>query len=71
VKAGRKTRVFAAALFLGCLTGAMTLGQQPTFDAVSVNVVKLANHPISGMRADLGQTIPAEFIFAVSECSCC
>jgi hypothetical protein len=39
-------RKVARTAFLGCLTAATTLGQQPTFDAASVKVVKLATHPV-------------------------
>jgi uncharacterized protein (TIGR03435 family) len=51
-------RVFAATLFLGCLTAPMTPGQQPTFDAVSIKVVKLANHPVFGNTGGPGTNDP-------------
>jgi uncharacterized protein (TIGR03435 family) len=49
---------FARTAFLSCLTAAMTLGQQPTFDAASVRVVKLATHPIFGNRGGPGTSDP-------------
>ncbi len=50
--------LFARTAFLGCLTVAMTLGQQPAFDAASVKVVKLASHPVFGNRGGPGTSDP-------------
>jgi uncharacterized protein (TIGR03435 family) len=44
--------------FVGCLAAAISLGQQPTFDAVSVKVVKLASHPVFGNSGGLGTSDP-------------
>jgi uncharacterized protein (TIGR03435 family) len=38
-------RAFALAALFGCMTAVITQGQQPSFDAASVKVVKLASHP--------------------------
>jgi hypothetical protein len=51
-------RIFARAALVGCLAAAMTLGQQPRFDAASVKVVKLATHPVFGNRVGPGTTDP-------------
>src|SRR5580658_3505251 len=55
-------RAFARTAFLGCLTTVMTVGQQPgqqpTFDAASVKVVKLASHPVFGNRGGPGTSDP-------------
>lgn len=45
-------------VYFGCLTAAMTLGQQQTFDAASVRVVKLASHPVFGNRGGPGTNDP-------------
>jgi hypothetical protein len=55
-------RAFARTAFLGCLTAAMTAGQQagqqPAFDAASVKVVKLAIHPVFGSSGGPGTSDP-------------
>jgi uncharacterized protein (TIGR03435 family) len=51
-------RAFARTAFLCCLTTATTLGQQLTFDAASVKVVKLAAHPVFGNRGGPGTDDP-------------
>lgn len=56
-------RVFVRTALLSCLTAAMTLGQQPTFDAASVKVVKLASHPVFGSRGGPGTSDPGRIHF--------
>ena len=51
-------RAFARTAFLGYLTAVAILGQQPTFDAASVKVVKLASHPPFGNRGGPGTSDP-------------
>lgn len=52
-------RAFAWTAFLGCLTAAMALGEQPTFDVASVKVVKLASHPVFGNKGGPGTSDPS------------
>lgn len=52
-------RAFARTAFLGCLTAATALGQQPAFDAASVKVVKLASHPVFGNHGGPGTSDPS------------
>ena len=51
-------RAFTRLAFFGCITAAITLGQQPTFDVASVKLVKLASHPVFGNRGGPGTTDP-------------
>lgn len=52
-------RIFARTAFLGSLTATLALGQQPTFDAASIKVVKLASHPVFGNRGGPGTRDPS------------
>ena len=56
-------RGLAQPAFLGCLTAAMALGQQPSFDAASVKVVKLASHPVFGNSGGPGTNDPGRIHF--------
>ena len=51
-------RAFARAAFFGCMTAATTHAQQPSFDAASVKVVKLASHPQFGNSGGPGTPEP-------------
>jgi uncharacterized protein (TIGR03435 family) len=51
-------RAFALAALFGCMTAAITQGQQPSFDAASVKVVKLASHPKFGNSGGPGTSDP-------------
>ncbi len=51
-------RAFTRAVALGSLTIARSLGQQPTFDAVSVKTVNLQAHPIFGNSGGPGTADP-------------
>jgi len=51
-------RPFARTALFGCITAAVTLGQQPTFDAASVKLVKLASHPVFGNSGGPGTADP-------------
>ena len=51
-------RVLAATVVLGCLAARMSPGQPPGFDAVSVKVVKLADHPAFGNTGGPGTDDP-------------
>jgi uncharacterized protein (TIGR03435 family) len=51
-------RAIARTAFLGCLTITTIMAQQPTFDAASVKVVKLATHPVFGNRGGPGTSDP-------------
>ena len=46
------------AALLCCLTVAMAMGQQPSFDAASVKAVNLAAHPVFGNRGGPGSSDP-------------
>ena len=43
---------------LGCIAAAIIPGQQPTFDAASVKMVKLASHPVFANRGGPGTSDP-------------
>ncbi len=58
-KPGDLPGALARAALLSCLAAAMTLGQQPAFDAASVKVVKLASHPVFGSSGGPGTSDPA------------
>jgi uncharacterized protein (TIGR03435 family) len=51
-------RLFARVAALGCLTAGLALGQQATFEAVSVKMVKLASHPTFGNSGGPGTSDP-------------
>src|SRR5215475_9639270 len=51
-------RAFARTAFFGCMTAAITQAQQPSFDAASVKVVKLASHPQFGNSGGPGTPEP-------------
>lgn len=52
-------RICALTIGLNCLTAAAVPGQQPSFDAASVKVVKLASHPAFGNRGGPGTDDPS------------
>jgi uncharacterized protein (TIGR03435 family) len=51
-------RMFGRTALLVCLTAALTLGEQASFDAASVKLVKLASHPAFGNRGGPGTSDP-------------
>lgn len=53
-----RMRALTGVAVLGCVTAPITLGQQPTFDAASVKVVKLASHPVFGNKGGPGTSDP-------------
>jgi uncharacterized protein (TIGR03435 family) len=55
--------IFKKAAILGCITVGVSLGQPPTFDAVSVKAVNLASHPAFGNSGGPGTTDPGRIHF--------
>jgi uncharacterized protein (TIGR03435 family) len=56
-------RVFIPVAVLGCLSAAVSLGQQPAFDVASVKSVNLATHPTFGNSGGPGTADPGRIRF--------
>src|SRR5579863_4018667 len=56
-------RMFGTAVAIGCLSIAVSSGQQPSFDVASVKSVILASHPVFGNSGGPGTADPGRIHF--------